>query len=58
MTANQKNSYLAPLELMREELVAARRAAADAHLPKVVAATQLQIEAVDRAIADETTAPH
>ena len=58
MTETQKNSYLTPLDLIRAELVSARRAAAAARLPKVVAATQLEIEAVDRAIADETIAPH
>jgi hypothetical protein len=58
MIPHEKNSYLAPLHQMREELVVARRAAAAAHLPTVVVTLQLQLEAVDRAIADETASPH
>ena len=54
----EKDTYLAPLYLLRDELIATRRSAANRHMLNEVVAAQLQLEAVERAMLDETKAPH
>jgi hypothetical protein len=56
--ASTKDIRLEPLWVFREELVARRRAAAMAKDLKATLQAQLDLEVIDRALADELKAAH